>query len=141
MKTKYFGYIGIALWIMACIIIGWLMYFAPEYKPTTIRLNNTFLCKKNGDTWLQVDRFREGEELYICSQIESNVQEFHKQIQIRIYEGKRETFEHPIYYDNTWVLKKDVVIPLRVFLYSGNYTVEISSGRKILDTIRLEIQK
>lgn len=141
MRTKYFGYIGVVLWTMACIIIGWLMYFAPEYKPIAIRFNNIFSCKKNGDTWLQVNSFREGEVLYICGRVESNVQEFRKQIQIRIYEGERETFEHPIYYDNVWVSKEDVVIPLQTFLHSGNYTVEISSGRKILGTICLEIQK
>ncbi len=140
MRAKHFGYVGLAIWAILCILAGWLMYYTPGYGPVRFNLSNTILCKKNGDEWMPVDSFNVGEVLYICSHVESNVQDLREQIQIRVYEGERETFEYPIYYDNIWISNGDVNIPLRVSLYSGNYTVEISSGRKIFSIIQVEIQ-
>lgn len=140
MKAKHFGYVGLAIWAILCFLAGWLIYYAPGYEPVRFKLNNTFLCKKNDDKWNHVDSYKMGEDLYICSRVSSNVQDLREQVQIRVYEGEREAFERPIYYDNTWISNGDVNIPLRTYLYSGSYTVEISSGREIFSAIKVEIQ-
>ncbi|MBI4738404.1 hypothetical protein HY772_02375 [Candidatus Woesearchaeota archaeon] len=139
MKAKDFGYIGLVICAVFCFLIAWLMYSTPAYEPTIIQLDDTFPCKENNSEWIQVDNFTVGESFYICSYVKSNVPELHKQIQIRIYEGKRDLMERPVYYDNIWVSNGEISIPLKTYLYPGSYTVELSSGRKILSTLRVEI--
>ncbi|MBV6452138.1 MAG: hypothetical protein MHPDNHAH_02891 [Anaerolineales bacterium] len=60
-------------------------------------------------------------------------------MQICIYNGKQDILETPIYYENVWVSNGEMVIPLDVYIPPGNYEIQITDGRIILSTLKIEI--
>jgi hypothetical protein len=89
--------------------------------------------------WLTVSRFKIGQDIYICGNIRLSDSTQRKEIQVRVYEGKRTFNEHEIFYDNVTISSADQAIPVDTYLFPGSYEIQISDGRVVLSAIQIEI--
>ena len=134
-----FGQIFLVVWIIFCILIIWALNNIPLYKPTIINFDNPRACEKVDDKWLTVSRFKIGQDIYICGNIRLSDSTQRKEIQVRVYEGKRTFNEHEIFYDNVTISSADQAIPVDTYLFPGSYEIQISDGRVVLGAIQIEI--
>lgn len=140
MRAKDFGYIGLIVIVLFFVLIVWLMSSAvPSDQPTRILITRAFSCRSENNEWQKTQSFVVDESIFVCGQVSANAVTFRKQVQLRIYEGERDTLEAPIYYGNVWLTEKDSKIPVEVELAPGDYSIEISDGRTILVALQIVV--
>lgn len=133
------GYLGLLIFVFCAIIGIVLEYTIPSNEPLRIVLDHTFPCLQSGNLWVLSESFGMDQSIYICGDIKSNATSLKTQIQIRVYKNELQPMDRAIYYDNVWVSNGELKLPIKTQLEPGKYVIQISSGRKSLSIIKLEV--
>ena len=126
-------------WAALCILIIWVLRAVPLQEPITVSLENSIACEKMNSEWARAENFTVDQPIHVCGEIRSNDPNLHKQIQIRVYENELTSQIDAIFYDNIWISNGDTAIPINTSLSPGIYVIQISSGKKTLSIISIEI--
>lgn len=138
-KLTISGQIFLVVWVILCLLIYWMLNKTPIYKPNIINFVNPLACEKENNDLHITSIFKVGQKIYICGHIRLSDPNKKQEMQIRVYEGERSFNEHEIFYSNVIVSNDDKAIPVDVYLLPGNYEIQISDGRRILNTIAIEV--
>lgn len=136
---KKHSYIVFLILLILIVLLRRAFSILPSSKPAYFTLQNTFTCEERDGVMDRISVFGVNKTISICTQVNSVVENLHKQMQICIYNGKQDILETPIYYENVWVSNGEMVIPLDVYIPPGNYEIQITDGRIILSTLKIEI--
>lgn len=142
MKNKglsFAGKIFLSSWIVLCFVTIVILKNVSMRQPTVVRLTNANACEKIGDNWAEIKEYYIGQPIYLCGEINTNVTDFHGQIQIRVYEDVITSQDDAVYYDNLWVSNGKIQLPVNTYLLPGKYVVQVSSGKKTLAVIEYSI--
>lgn len=133
------GKIFLFVFAILCILIIVVLNAIPSQKPTTLKLGNTNTCVKVDGEWVSIKNFTVDQPIHVCGNVSSNDPSLHAQIQIRVYENEITTQDDAIFYDNLWISNGERAIPVSIYLQPGSYIIQVSSGRKTLSIVNLEI--
>jgi hypothetical protein len=142
MKTsdiKKNNYVVFIIFIILIALLKWIISTLPSSEIVYFTLQDTFTCEKRGESRNRINVFVVDDTINICTQVNSDIEDIHKQVQIRIYEGEQNILESPIYYESVWVSNGEMIISLDIYLSPGVYEIQITNGRTILSILKIKI--
>ncbi len=114
-------------------------YFSEPAPIINVKSIETYLCTKESDDYVKIDKFHFEQDIYVCGEIELSRADAQKQLQLFIVHEGYKTYKDSDFYDQLWVSSGEFVIPISIYLDPGKYEIHFFSGRKLLSEIEIEI--
>ena len=131
--------IFLAVWTILCLGITWMTRNVPPDKPVIISMRDAHTCEKVGGEWRNTSVFRVGQDINICGRIHIVNSDQPEQIQIRVFEGEQTFFNHQFYDHNITVANHDERILIILYMFPGNYEIQLLHGRKAIGSFDIQV--